>query len=166
MSSADLKTIFFAFLGLIARSSGLLERFLGGLDREEWARLRELQKLKETEIAALLTPEEREQRLYRESDASRYVRQHVPQAKSEAEFHDMVRLAAEFNLANMPASVEFRHAVPGAEVAASLPAAVALAGEGEAFVMGGGELYAQALPLADRLLLTEVDLAPEGDGPR
>lgn len=55
------------------------------------------------------------------------------------------------------------YVAPGAEVADSLPAAIALAREGEAFVMGGGELYAQALPLADCLLLTEVAIDPEGD---
>lgn len=55
------------------------------------------------------------------------------------------------------------YVAPGAEVAASLPAAAALAGDGEAFVMGGGELYAEALSHADRLLLTEVDFAPAGD---
>ncbi len=32
-----------------------------------------------------------------------------------------------------------------------------------AFVIGGAELYRQALPLADRLLLTEIDRAYEGD---
>ena len=31
------------------------------------------------------------------------------------------------------------------------------------FVIGGGELYAQALPLADELVLTEVDADFEGD---
>ena len=31
------------------------------------------------------------------------------------------------------------------------------------FVVGGGDVYAQALPLADRLVLTEIDEAPEGD---
>jgi dihydrofolate reductase len=31
------------------------------------------------------------------------------------------------------------------------------------FVVGGGELYAAALPLADRLALTFVDEEPEGD---
>ena len=55
------------------------------------------------------------------------------------------------------------YAAAGAEIATSLPAALALADGGAAFVMGGGELYALALPLADRLLLTEVDLAPAGD---
>jgi dihydrofolate reductase len=33
----------------------------------------------------------------------------------------------------------------------------------EVFVVGGGELYAAALPQADRLLLTHVDLEPTGD---
>lgn len=35
--------------------------------------------------------------------------------------------------------------------------------EGDAWVAGGGEVYAGALPYADRLELTEVDLAPDGD---
>lgn len=64
---------------------------------------------------------------------------------------------------NIVVTRQVDYVAPGAELAASLPAALALAGDGEAFVMGGGELYAQALPLADSLLLTEVDLAPEGD---
>jgi dihydrofolate reductase len=33
----------------------------------------------------------------------------------------------------------------------------------EVFVVGGGELYAAALPYADRLLLTYVEQEPEGD---
>ena len=53
---------------------------------------------------------------------------------------------------------------PGASVVASLEAAVAAAdGFETAFVIGGAELYRQALPLADRLLLTEIDQAYEGD---
>ena len=36
-------------------------------------------------------------------------------------------------------------------------------GASEVMVIGGGEIYALALPQADRLYLTEVDLAPEGD---
>ena len=51
----------------------------------------------------------------------------------------------------------------GALVAASLPAAVALAASGMAFVIGGAELYAAALPLADRLDLTEIDADYAGD---
>jgi dihydrofolate reductase len=54
--------------------------------------------------------------------------------------------------------------LPGVEVASSLEAAIALAGEvPEIFVVGGGEIYAQALPLAHRLLLTEVEATPTGD---
>jgi len=53
---------------------------------------------------------------------------------------------------------------PGAEVAASLDASLALCGRTElAFVIGGAELYAAALPLADALELTEIDAPVEGD---
>ena len=51
----------------------------------------------------------------------------------------------------------------GAAVVGSLPAAIAIAGDGEAFVIGGAELYAAALPLADHLQLTEIDANFEGD---
>jgi dihydrofolate reductase len=51
----------------------------------------------------------------------------------------------------------------GATVATSLPAAIAAAENSEAFVIGGAELYAAALPLADRLQLTEIDADFEGD---
>lgn len=51
----------------------------------------------------------------------------------------------------------------GAERAVSLDAALALvAGAPKAFVIGGGELYALALPRADELWLTEIDTAFEG----
>ncbi len=33
----------------------------------------------------------------------------------------------------------------------------------EVCIIGGGEIYAQTLPIADRLYLTRVDAAPEGD---
>ncbi|MFD1944978.1 dihydrofolate reductase [Paradevosia shaoguanensis] len=36
-------------------------------------------------------------------------------------------------------------------------------GVDEVFIGGGGELYCEAMPLADRLYITEVDLAPQGD---
>lgn len=55
------------------------------------------------------------------------------------------------------------YSAPGASVAASLPEAVAVATGKEAFVIGGAELYKAALPLADRLQLTELDAAFEGD---
>jgi dihydrofolate reductase len=52
----------------------------------------------------------------------------------------------------------------GAERAASLEEALALAaGADRVFVVGGAQLYAAALPLADELYLTELELAVEGD---
>ena len=39
----------------------------------------------------------------------------------------------------------------------------ALKQEGELYVAGGGEIYRQAFPYADRLELTEVDQSPDGD---
>jgi dihydrofolate reductase len=51
----------------------------------------------------------------------------------------------------------------GVEVAHSLEQAIALAGDSELFVVGGGDVYAQALPMADRLVLTEIDESPDGD---
>ncbi|MRR50939.1 MAG: dihydrofolate reductase [Rhodocyclaceae bacterium] len=53
----------------------------------------------------------------------------------------------------------------GAEVVHSLEAAIDAAGrQGDtAFIIGGADIYAQALLLADRLELTEVEVEPEGD---
>jgi len=47
----------------------------------------------------------------------------------------------------------------------SLENALALcpAGETEAFIIGGGELFRQSMPLADRICLTVVALTVEGD---
>lgn len=52
----------------------------------------------------------------------------------------------------------------GCLVADSIAAAIALCRDAdELFFIGGAELYAQAIPLADRLYLTEVDIDAEGD---
>ena len=52
----------------------------------------------------------------------------------------------------------------GASVATSVQAAIALCtGESVAFVIGGAEIYAAALPLADGLVLTEIQQDYEGD---
>jgi dihydrofolate reductase len=52
----------------------------------------------------------------------------------------------------------------GVEVVASLTAALSLlAGCEEVMIIGGGQLYAEALPLADRLYLTQIELTVEGD---
>jgi dihydrofolate reductase len=59
---------------------------------------------------------------------------------------------------------------PGATVATSLEAALdkaralaVLKGIDEIMVIGGAELFRQALPLADRIYLTRVHAEPEGD---
>ena len=50
------------------------------------------------------------------------------------------------------------------ETAHSLSEALSLAGPAdEVFVCGGGQVDAEAMPWAHRLLITEVDQAPEGD---
>jgi dihydrofolate reductase len=55
-------------------------------------------------------------------------------------------------------------ACPGAETVASLPAALALLHDApRVCVIGGGEIYAQALPLAQVLELTEIDAELPGD---
>jgi dihydrofolate reductase len=52
----------------------------------------------------------------------------------------------------------------GCLVADTIPAAIASCKDAdELFFIGGAELYAQAIPLADRLYLTEVDIEAEGD---
>ena len=60
-----------------------------------------------------------------------------------------------------PAGVRVAH-----DVDAALALAEKIAGEmkaSEVMVLGGGEIYRQTIERADRLYLTEVDLAPEGD---
>jgi dihydrofolate reductase len=59
------------------------------------------------------------------------------------------------------------YAVDGAHVVGDVEAALALAqilaAGGEIVSAGGGEIFAQTIARADRLFITEVDLAPEGD---
>lgn len=62
------------------------------------------------------------------------------------------------------------YAPPDAEAATSLAAAIDRAthladelGVEEIMCIGGGQIYAQAIGSADRLEITEVDAAPEGD---
>ena len=54
----------------------------------------------------------------------------------------------------------WRHA--GVEVAHDVDEAIALAGPGEVFVAGGGEIYRLTMPRADRLLITEVEAPAAG----
>ncbi|MNQ68621.1 Dihydrofolate reductase type 3 [compost metagenome] len=71
---------------------------------------------------------------------------------------------------NLVVSRQVGLTLEGAEVFASLPAAIARADEwaraqgvAELMLIGGAELYAQGLPLAQRLYLTRVHLQPDGD---
>ncbi len=52
----------------------------------------------------------------------------------------------------------------GVLVAPNLESALAIAeGDSDAFVIGGAEIYRAALPVADRILLTEIGRGFEGD---
>lgn len=46
---------------------------------------------------------------------------------------------------------------PGAERASSLEEALAMAGDSEVFIIGGAQIYAMAMPVADVLDLTVID---------
>ena len=72
--------------------------------------------------------------------------------------------------ANIVVSRQAGWQAEGAEVADNLDAALGLArrhaaarGAARVFVIGGSQLYAQALPLADELVLTEIDADLPGD---
>ena len=68
------------------------------------------------------------------------------------------------NRRNIVISRQADYPAPGAEVATSLEIALNLASTAErVFIIGGEQIYRQAMPIADRLEITEVDLEPEGD---
>lgn len=53
---------------------------------------------------------------------------------------------------------------PGAERASSLPAALQLCADAaQVWIIGGAQIYAQALPLADELSITEIHAHFDGD---
>lgn len=56
-----------------------------------------------------------------------------------------------------------RFSAPGCAVARTPTEAMDLAGDGEAFVAGGGEVYAAFLSVAQYLYITHVDAVFEGD---
>lgn len=51
----------------------------------------------------------------------------------------------------------------GCEIAASLQQAIRMARGEEVMIIGGGQLYSEALPLTDRMVLTLVDCEPGAD---
>lgn len=66
--------------------------------------------------------------------------------------------------ANIVITRDRGYAAPGCIIVHTLQAALeAGAGAGEIFVIGGAEIYALALPRADRLHLTEIDAEFPGD---
>jgi dihydrofolate reductase len=52
---------------------------------------------------------------------------------------------------------------PGCELAGSLDLALQLARGDEVMIIGGGQLYQQALAVSDRMILTVVDFEPQAD---
>ena len=64
---------------------------------------------------------------------------------------------------NVVVTRQLDYVAAGALVAQSLAAALELVARDKVFVIGGEQLYALALPVADVLELTEVELAPAGD---
>ncbi|MDX1555652.1 MAG: type 3 dihydrofolate reductase [Xanthomonadales bacterium] len=52
---------------------------------------------------------------------------------------------------------------PGCDIAFSIEEAVAMAESDEVMIIGGGSLYEQALPLAQRMVLTHIECEVEAD---
>ncbi|MEY9850970.1 dihydrofolate reductase [Leifsonia sp. EB41] len=65
--------------------------------------------------------------------------------------------------ANIVVTRDPHYAATGATVVHSLDDALSTAGAGIVWIMGGAQLYTQALPLADRVEVTEIDLTVAGD---
>jgi len=65
----------------------------------------------------------------------------------------------------LPPGVESSASLRGAIAAAATPGADPQISTNEAFIVGGAEIYAQALreDLADRAVITEIDIAPAGN---
>jgi dihydrofolate reductase len=66
------------------------------------------------------------------------------------------------NRRNLVLSSDLHYAPAGAEVFPSLESAIDACG-GDGFVIGGGQVYAEALARAERVYLTDVDIVCDGD---
>ncbi|QJD82577.1 dihydrofolate reductase [Cohnella herbarum] len=64
---------------------------------------------------------------------------------------------------NVILSRTLQEAPEGCELVRTIPEAIAKYGEDELMVIGGGDIYKQALGIADRLQLTEIAQDFEGD---
>ncbi len=58
---------------------------------------------------------------------------------------------------------ETKEGITGAEIFDSWDKVLEIGKNEEIFVIGGANVYRQALPYADKLYITEVDCSPEGD---
>ena len=65
------------------------------------------------------------------------------------------------NRRNVVITHQADYAAPGIEVFHSLPEALAACqGDADVYIIGGASLYEAALPLADRLCLTHIEVEP------
>ena len=67
------------------------------------------------------------------------------------------------NRSNIVISRNAAFDAPGAQLAGTLEAALAAAGSQQAFVIGGAQLYGLAMPVAQRLEITEIGADFAGD---
>ena len=83
--------------------------------------------------------------------------------------YDSLRIKPLPNRTNIVVTRDKDFTAPGVLVATSLAAALdaargdAMRRGSDIMVIGGADIYAQAMPLADRLEITQVHAAPEGD---
>lgn len=64
---------------------------------------------------------------------------------------------------NIVLSTRAGFTAPGAEVATSLDAALGLVSDRRAWICGGAQVYSAAMPYADALVVTDIDLVIGGD---
>jgi|SRR6185312_2750061 len=75
------------------------------------------------------------------------------------------QLGGRFNIV-ITRQPDYQKVHPGIQVAANLPEAIELAKKTdsrEAFIGGGGQLYAESILLCDKIYITRVKASPEGD---
>lgn len=82
-----------------------------GWDPETRSKWRELNAEKEKAISAVLSPAEMEDYRMRESAAMEFVRANLPEAKDEAEFKAMVKVAGELGMFNEGRSMAARYGI-------------------------------------------------------
>lgn len=72
----------------------------GNFSLEDLAAFRQAEQDRRAALSGLLTPDQFSSYLYQQSSAANYVRQNLPEAKSELEFRSVVDLAARFGMVN------------------------------------------------------------------